>query len=68
MISYDDALQRIMDSVTPLPPIEVALDGATGHVLALPAVSRWDMPRYDNSAMDGFALAGLPEDVEVLLL
>ncbi|MBE0574702.1 MAG: molybdopterin molybdotransferase MoeA [Desulfuromonadales bacterium] len=65
MISYDDALQRIMDSVTPLPPIHVLLDDAPGHVLALPAKSRWDMPRFDNSAMDGFALAGLPEKTDV---
>jgi molybdopterin molybdotransferase len=64
MISYDNALQQVMDSLTPLPPIDVPLKEAPGHVLAFPASSCWDMPRCDNSAMDGFAIAGLPETTE----
>ena len=58
MISYDDALQQVLDILSPLPPKELPLNQAAGLVLASPAQARWDMPRCDNSAMDGFALAG----------
>jgi len=58
MISYAEALQKVLETVTPLPPVEMALADAAGCVLAAPAIARWDMPHSDNSAMDGFAIAG----------
>lgn len=58
MISYDDALQQALDTLSPLQPKELPLNQAAGLVLASPAQARWDMPCCDNSAMDGFALAG----------
>lgn len=62
MLSYDDALQRVIEAVSSLRPIEVPLDQAGGLVLASPATARWDLPRDDNSAMDGFAIAASPEE------
>ena len=61
MITYDEALQRVLNAVSPLPSIELALEEAAGLALAAPATARWDMPRWDNSAMDGFAIASNPE-------
>ncbi len=58
MLTYDQALQLIIDTVQPLPPVEAALAGAAGKVLAEPVTARWDLPGADNAAMDGFALAG----------
>lgn len=39
-----------------LPPEPVALDEALGRVLAQPAIAPDDVPGFDNSAMDGFAV------------
>lgn len=57
MLRYEEALAKILASVTPLPPVEISLDEAGGLVLAETVTARWDMPRADNSAMDGFAVA-----------
>ncbi len=61
MIGYDDALSKVLENVSPLTPREIPLAESAGLVLAGPARARWDMPRCDNAAMDGFALAGGPE-------
>jgi len=58
MISYDQALQQVIETLAPLAPEERFLPEAAGCVLADPAIARWDMPRCDNSAMDGFAVSG----------
>lgn len=57
MISYQEALQLVLDRIRPLPPVEVPLEQAGGLVLAETVAARWDMPPADNSAMDGFAFA-----------
>ena len=57
MISYDQALETVLATVKTLPPVRLPLAEAVGLVLAEPAVARWDMPLWDNSAMDGFACA-----------
>jgi molybdopterin molybdotransferase len=64
MISYDEALQSVVESISPLAPREVSLDEASGLVLAKPAKALWQMPRWDNSAMDGFAIHGVPANIE----
>ncbi len=57
MISYDQALEAVLATVSALPPLNTALTEAAGLILAEPAKACWDMPRWDNSAMDGFACA-----------
>jgi molybdopterin molybdotransferase len=57
MLSYQEAVNVVLRTVQPLPPVEMALSEALGRVLAEPAVARWDLPPADNSAMDGYALA-----------
>jgi len=57
MISYDEAIATVLAHVQRLTPIELPLLEAQGLVLASPALACWDMPRWDNSAMDGFAFS-----------
>ena len=68
MISYDDALQLVINSLSPLPPVEKHLQEASGLILASPAKAKWDMPRFNNSAMDGFAFKAPLLDIKSGLL
>src|SRR5579883_1286563 len=56
MISVEEALDRILGEIFPLPVTQVPLAEALGLVLAEDVVAREDMPPFANSAMDGFAL------------
>ncbi len=52
-----DALAHLLGQVPPAPPSEtVALAAALGRVLAESVRANLDVPAYDNSAMDGYAL------------
>lgn len=54
---YDEALKLMLASTTPLAEIEtIAIGEALGRVLAQPVVSTLDVPGWDYSAMDGYAL------------
>lgn len=58
MIAYDQALHAILDVCRPLaPPETVPVDRALCRVLAQDVIAGEDLPPFDNSAMDGFALA-----------
>lgn len=56
MTPVTDALRAILAAVRPLPVERVALLDALGRVLAEPRRTREDVPAFDNSAMDGFAV------------
>ncbi|HEX2292446.1 MAG TPA: gephyrin-like molybdotransferase Glp, partial [Gaiellaceae bacterium] len=56
LLSIDEAQRRILERVQPLEPETVPLGEAAGRVLAEAARSRTDLPSFDSSAMDGFAL------------
>ena len=51
-----EALRRILGGVAPLGAEERALLGALGSVLAEDVAAPVDLPPWDNSAMDGFAV------------
>jgi molybdopterin molybdotransferase len=55
-LGVDEARDRILAAVTPLPAVDVPLGDALGLTLASDVASAWDLPPFDNSAMDGFAL------------
>lgn len=57
MISYATALQHILQACQPLSPERVPLAQALGRVVAQDVQAGEDLPPFDNSAMDGFALA-----------
>jgi molybdopterin molybdotransferase len=54
--SVAGAQARLLDAVDVLPAEAVGLDEALGRILAEPVASRSDLPGFDNSAMDGFAV------------
>ncbi|OHB27055.1 MAG: molybdopterin molybdenumtransferase MoeA [Desulfuromonadaceae bacterium GWC2_58_13] len=55
-ISFEEARRRILDAVRPLPPETIPLLDAVGRAIAEPLIATRDMPRFDNSAMDGYAV------------
>jgi len=56
MIDIEEARKIILDSIKPLEVITVPLEDSLGLVLAEDIHSDTDIPPFDNSAMDGFAL------------
>jgi molybdopterin molybdotransferase len=56
MLTLESALERILDRVGPLPTEPVSLQQADGRVLRDEAISLTDLPAFDNSAMDGYAV------------
>ena len=56
MLTYDAALAKVLATV-PAPPVrELAIREADGLVLAQEVVADADMPAFDRTAMDGYAL------------
>jgi molybdopterin molybdotransferase len=55
-VPLETAWRVVMAHCRPLPAIDVGLSEALGSVLAADAFARLDVPRFDNSAMDGFAV------------
>lgn len=56
LISVDEALAEILSHVEPLEAERVAILDTLGRVLAEEIVSDIEIPPFDNSAMDGYAL------------
>jgi len=56
MPSFEDARASILAHVKVLPSEPAAALDAVGRVLAADVVAPWDMPLWDNSAMDGYAI------------
>ncbi len=62
MISYDQALHLALEFSRPAKVEVLRLEEAFGRVLAQDLVSPFPLPRFDNSAVDGYALAGFGQD------
>jgi molybdopterin molybdotransferase len=56
LISIAEARERVLAEARPLPPEDVALEAALGRVLAEDVSAGEDLPPFDSSAMDGFAV------------
>ena len=56
MISVDEAKKIIIENVSPLAPIAVYFEDARGFCLAEDVRSDIDMPPFNRSAMDGYAV------------
>jgi molybdopterin molybdotransferase len=70
LISVEEALAEILSHVRPLEPERIPILEALGRVLAEGIVSDTDIPPFDNSAMDGYAVraadvAGAPVSLAV---
>jgi len=57
-VSWTDARRRARAAARPLPVTSVELPAAVGSVLAEPLVAQTDLPPFDSSAMDGWAVGG----------
>ncbi len=56
-LSLDEALSQALNAVSPLTDVEhVSLFDASNRVLAQDVIARCDVPPWDNSAMDGYAI------------
>ncbi|MCX5909527.1 MAG: molybdopterin molybdenumtransferase MoeA, partial [Deltaproteobacteria bacterium] len=56
MISVEEALQQVLTKIRPLGRERVSLIQSQGRVLAENISAQRDIPPWDNSAMDGYAL------------
>lgn len=56
MLSVEAACERLLCDLEPLPAESVPLGAAVDRFLAVDVVSPLDLPPFDNSAMDGYAL------------
>lgn len=56
MLTYKDALAQILAQAVPLAPTQTTLADSLGLVLAEDILTPFDLPPFDNSSMDGFAV------------
>jgi molybdopterin molybdotransferase len=67
LISIEEARRRVLEAARPLAAEDVALAEALGRVLAEDVESAIDVPPFDSSAMDGYAvIAGPAAELEVI--
>jgi molybdopterin molybdotransferase len=60
MLTIDEAYRAVVERAKPLPPTRTGLDSALGLVLAEDVTADIDLPPFDKSTVDGFAVR--PED------
>lgn len=56
LLTVEEHRARVLDAVTLLPVETVRLTEAAGRTLAAPVRAAHDLPGFDNSSMDGFAV------------
>jgi molybdopterin molybdotransferase len=56
LISFEEAIDSVLESVRPLPVFEVSLQNVFGLFLARPVLAPEDSPAAPISAMDGYAV------------
>ncbi len=59
MISPENAIHKIVEFTPTMPREEMALQRALGRILAEDVMSQIDMPPFDQSAMDGYAVQNI---------
>lgn len=66
MISIDKALQIVDKQEVKLTKTEVPVSNSLGFRLAETIVSPFNLPSFNNSAMDGFAVCGISDSYNVI--
>src|SRR5436309_680277 len=56
LLPVEEALRIVISETAPLGTEEVGLERAAGRVLAETVAASFDMPAFDRSAMDGYAV------------
>jgi molybdopterin molybdotransferase len=67
MLSFNDARERILAEVQPLPTEDVGLLEAAGRAVAQAVIAGQPLPAFDNSAMDGYAVRSVDCSAGALL-
>lgn len=62
MISVTAAKTIISEKAKKLAPVSIKLQNAAGHILAASVYSSIDIPAYEQSSMDGYAIAFADKD------
>jgi molybdopterin molybdotransferase len=62
LIDVATAWARVAAAITPLPAERVPLGAAAGRIVAEPVASAVDLPPFDRSAMDGYAVRAADTD------
>ena len=68
LLSIDEARAAVLGAVRPLGAEEVGVEDALGRILAEDVQAAHHVPPFDNSAMDGFALAAGPKGRELTIV
>lgn len=63
MLTVEEARECVLEAVTALEPKQVLISDALGFVAASDLLAPHALPRFDNSAMDGYAVRG--DDLEL---
>ena len=56
MLELEDALARILAALPEPADERISLRGASGRILSEPVLAAMDLPAFDNSAVDGYAV------------
>lgn len=59
MLQFDEARKLILAAVKPLQPKTLPLLETVSMIAAETVFARWDLPSFNNSAMDGYAVRSL---------
>ena len=66
-ILIEDALKQIDEWVEPLSSEIVSLEASLGRILSNDVVAVYNLPAFNNSAMDGYAVKHSDENTEVIV-
>ena len=66
MVTIEEALRIIEDQKISLKSESKSLEDALGFALSKNIASPFDVPEFDNSAMDGYALCGLYQEYKLV--
>lgn len=66
MISIQEALEIVQDQEIETTTKVVDLEDSHGFYLAEEITSPFDLPSFDNSAMDGYAVAGISDSYQIV--
>ena len=67
MFEFEEARAAVLELAAPLGREELAIEAAGGGVLAVDVTADQDVPAFENSAMDGFALRAADSGAGVVL-
>jgi molybdopterin molybdotransferase len=67
MISVSEAKSFISKNIVPLPPAEISIENASGHILAAGVVAICDIPAFRQSSMDGYAIKFAEKDNSLII-